>query len=466
MLRKYAQFLASIQVALDSALVVTSLVMAFWLAFHSELSLPEALQSHHFIALAMIAALSWPTIAGLLELYRNRRVSSFAVEATTVLKASSLSSTILVLGIYFLNFKDLPRPLIIYFGVCCLLLLSIERLILRWFVRWLRGIGYNSRRVIIVGAGNLGLTTYNRILANPWMGLRVIGFVDDYRTESPIGDMRILGRISDLEDISSDFEVDRIFIALPTRAYARIHYIAERLLDRLTEISVIPDIYQSITLNASVTDLDGLPLINLAESSIHGWDAVIKRALDLCVAITGLIICLPMMIIITILIKCTTRGPVLFKQWRYGVDGKLIKIYKFRTMDVMEDGSQVRQAQRNDSRINPLGAILRRFSLDELPQFWNVLQGRMSVVGPRPHAVAHNEQYRRLIKAYMLRHKVKPGITGWAQINGWRGETDTLDKMENRVKFDKYYIENWSVWLDIKIIALTVWKGFFHENAY
>jgi putative colanic acid biosynthesis UDP-glucose lipid carrier transferase len=172
------------------------------------------------------------------------------------------------------------------------------------------------------------------------------------------------------------------------------------------------------------------------------------------------------MLVIAAAVKITSPGPVIFKQIRYGLDGKAIKVWKFRSMSTMDNGSSVKQATKNDARITPLGAFLRRTSLDELPQFINVLQGQMSIVGPRPHAVAHNEEYRKLIKGYMLRHKVKPGITGWAQINGWRGETDTLDKMEKRVEYDLAYIRNWTVWLDVKIVFLTVFKGFINKNAY
>jgi len=193
---------------------------------------------------------------------------------------------------------------------------------------------------------------------------------------------------------------------------------------------------------------------------------VLKRIEDVVLASLILLLIAVPMLLIAIAVKLTSRGPVLFRQTRYGMDGRPIRVWKFRSMTVMEDGDAVIQASRNDCRITPLGAFLRRTSLDELPQFFNVLLGDMSVVGPRPHAVAHNEQYRRQVSRYMLRHKVKPGITGWAQVNGWRGETDTLEKMQKRIEFDLDYIENWSVWWDLKIVLLTLFKGFVHRNAY
>ena len=213
-----------------------------------------------------------------------------------------------------------------------------------------------------------------------------------------------------------------------------------------------------------MSSLVSIPAPSLHETPFYGVDGWVKRLEDLLMA--SLILLLIPMLIIAAAVKLTSPGPVLFKQRRYGLNGSVVEVWKFRSMTVTEDGDRVIQAQKNDARITPLGAFLRRTSLDELPQFFNVLQGTMSVVGPRPHAVAHNEQYRGLIRGYMLRHKVKPGITGWAQISGWRGETETLDKMAMRVKHDLDYVKNWSLWLDLKIIFLTVFKGFVNKSAY
>ena len=219
-------------------------------------------------------------------------------------------------------------------------------------------------------------------------------------------------------------------------------------------------------LHARSESINGLPSISIFDSPMDGAWSVVKRLEDIVLSsIILTMIALPLMLI-ALAIKLTSPGPVLFRQRRYGLDGRPIMVWKFRSMSVQENGAVVTQATRNDSRITPLGAFLRRTSLDELPQFFNVLRGEMSVVGPRPHAVAHNEQYRKQVSGYMLRHKVKPGITGWAQINGWRGETDTLDKMQKRVEFDLQYIEHWSVWLDLKIILLTLFKGFVNKNAF
>ncbi|EHU6064699.1 exopolysaccharide biosynthesis polyprenyl glycosylphosphotransferase, partial [Escherichia coli] len=212
--------------------------------------------------------------------------------------------------------------------------------------------------------------------------------------------------------------------------------------------------------------INGVPVVPLYESPLSGINMVFKRLEDIIVSLSILIVISPVLLIIACAVKFTSPGPVIFRQIRYGMDGKSIKVWKFRSMTVMENDNNVTQATKHDLRVTKVGKFLRRTSLDELPQFFNVLFGQMSVVGPRPHAVSHNEQYRTLIKGYMLRHKVKPGITGLAQVNGWRGETDTLDKMQKRVEYDLLYIRNWSIWLDLKIIFLTIFKGFVNKSAY
>jgi putative colanic acid biosynthesis UDP-glucose lipid carrier transferase len=230
---------------------------------------------------------------------------------------------------------------------------------------------------------------------------------------------------------------------------------------------MVPDVFGFQLLNHSITEIAGLPVINLSTSQmLEGRNRFLKSLEDKILSAIILICISPILALIAIAIKLTSPGPILFKQYRTGANGQKVKVYKFRSMVVhQEKGGEVTQATKGDCRITKIGSFLRRTSLDELPQFINVLQGRMSIVGPRPHALAHNQYYRELVESYMRRHMVKPGITGWAQINGYRGETDTIDKMENRVKYDLYYIENWSIWLDLKIIFLTIFKGFIHKNA-
>ena len=345
--------------------------------------------------------------------------------------------------------------------------LILERFMLREVLRFFRSKGYNVRRVLIIGAGELGERVAKKINDSSWTGLEISGFLDDsVDVGASIQGAKVLGRIRDINKITNELDIDQVFIALPAKSYEKTTYVVEKLRDEVITVRIVPDIYHAVTLYGGIEEFNGLPLINLTDSKMYGWNVIVKRIAD--VAFSSLVLSLlsPIMLTIALIIKLTSSGSVIFKQKRYGLDGKEIKVYKFRSMTVCEDGPDVPQARKGDARITRFGSFLRRTSLDELPQFINVLQGRMSVVGPRPHAVAHNEQYRKLVKSYMLRHKVKPGITGWAQVNGWRGETDTLDKMEKRVEYDLYYIENWSPWLDVKIVWLTIWKGFIHKHAY
>jgi len=228
----------------------------------------------------------------------------------------------------------------------------------------------------------------------------------------------------------------------------------------------LPDIYIFDLMQARFDNVGGMPVIAICESPFTGFNSMVKRASDIALGALIQLGLVPIMLLIAIAVKLTSPGPVIFKQRRYGLYGDEIIVYKFRSMTVSEDGAKVVQATQNDQRVTKIGAFLRRSSLDELPQFINVLQGRMSIVGPRPHAVAHNEQYRKLIKGYMLRHKVKPGITGWAQVNGLRGETETLDKMEARIRYDLDYLRNWSLWLDLWIIVRTLQVVLKRENAH
>ncbi|WAL80256.1 undecaprenyl-phosphate glucose phosphotransferase [Shewanella sp. DAU305] len=347
-----------------------------------------------------------------------------------------------------------------------LLLLCSYRIGLRIVLAKFRSQGINTRTIAIAGAGILGESLCKKIIESPSLGLVFTGYYDD----KPCDDALIRAQtIGDLERLISDCKegsIDRVYIALPMRAEKRIKWLANELSDTTVSVYLVPDIFMFELLHARSDVISGIPTISIYDSPLDGLNAILKRAEDVILSIVILTLIFPFLLLIAIAIKLTSKGPVFFKQNRYGIDGKPIKVWKFRSMSVMENGQNVTQAKKNDSRITPLGKFLRSTSLDELPQFINVLQGRMSIVGPRPHAVAHNEEYRKLISGYMLRHKVKPGITGWAQVNGWRGETDTLEKMEMRIKYDLEYIQNWTLWFDIKIITATIFKGFINKNAY
>jgi Undecaprenyl-phosphate glucose phosphotransferase len=343
------------------------------------------------------------------------------------------------------------------------------RVVLRVGLRWLRSEGFNQRRIVIVGTGDLGKELGKRLAGLPWLGLRVTGFFTTNasgRVEEELGSP-ILGALDDVAPFVAREQVDQVWIALPLKDEENVKYLLHELRHSTVDIRFIPDIFGFRLLNHSVMDVAGFPVLNLTATPMVGVNRLIKALEDRVLALVILFLISPLLLVIALGVKASSPGPVLFKQRRLGWDGKPIKVYKFRTMVVHQEHSgQVTQATKDDPRVTRFGAFLRRTSLDELPQFFNVLQGNMSIVGPRPHAVEHNDQYKDLVDDYMLRHKVKPGITGWAQVSGWRGETDTLEKMQKRVEYDLYYIENWSLWFDLRIILLTVFKGFFSRNAY
>lgn len=349
-------------------------------------------------------------------------------------------------------------------------ILTVWRIGLHLIVGSMRQQGINTKSVAIVGARDLGARLANICLGAPWMGFHVVGFYDD---RAPAGSrplaskpVKVVGNLDDLVAHSRSGSIDIIYITLPMRAEKRIQQLITRLSDTTVSVYMVPDFFMFDLMNANWTHIGELPAVSIHETPYYGVDSWIKRIEDIIIGSAILAVVAIPMIVIAAFIKGTSPGPVIFSQKRYGLMGQPIEVWKFRTMHVCDGDSEVKQATEDDPRVTRLGKFLRRTSLDELPQFINVLQGRMSIVGPRPHAVAHNEQYRKLISGYMLRHKVKPGITGWAQVNGWRGETETVDKMRARVEHDLAYIRNWSLWLDLKIIFATVFRGFTGRNAY
>ena len=328
--------------------------------------------------------------------------------------------------------------------------------------------GSLQRTAVIAGANELGRRLAQRIQTTASPGIRFEGYFDDRSPERrgnvPPGEL--LGTLDDLAPYAKSHHLDLIYITLPMVSQPRILNLLDELRDTTASIYFAPDIFLSDLIQARMDAVGELPVLAVCETPFYGINGLIKRTSDIVLASAILLLIAPVMAAIAIGVKWGSPGPIIFKQRRYGLDGREIVVYKFRTMTVLEDGSEIRQAVNGDLRVTPFGAFLRRYSLDELPQFINVLQGCMSVVGPRPHAVAHNEMYRKLIKGYMIRHKVKPGITGWAQINGLRGETNTLDKMAMRIEYDLAYLRNWSPRLDLEIVIKTVIVVLMSPNAY
>ena len=325
-----------------------------------------------------------------------------------------------------------------------------------------------TQRAVIVGMNDQGLALAARLGQARYSRIRLAGFFDDRQASRLDNNEQhpILGRLADLPQHARENRVQVIYLSLPMASQPRILQVLSDLKDTTASIYFVPDMFVTDLIQGRTSQVYGMPVIAVCETPFKGANSIIKRMSDLILASLILVLIAPLMLTIALAIKLTSRGPVIFMQRRYGLDGEEIHVYKFRSMKVTEDGAEITQVSRSDPRVTPVGAFLRRTSMDELPQFVNVLQGRMSIVGPRPHAVAHNELYRKLITGYMVRHKVRPGITGWAQVNGLRGETESLDKMQARVDYDLDYLRNWSLILDLKIILKTifvVWKG---DSAY
>lgn len=366
---------------------------------------------------------------------------------------------------------EFSRRLMISWAAVTPLLLGVWRAVLRYALHEARERGYNTRSAAIVGVSTIGVRLAERFETSPWMGIDFAGFFDDRSIErlgpnAPSEHVEIQGGFDALVAKARRREVDLVYIALPPRAEPRIHELVRRLADTTVSVYLAYDFGGFDLLRARWSSVGDVPVMGVVENPFHGGDGFAKRIEDIILASIILTLIAVPMLVIAIGVKLSSRGPVFFRQRRYGLNGEEIRVLKFRTMTVCEDGNTVTQATKDDQRVTKLGAILRRTSLDELPQFLNVLSGEMSIVGPRPHAVAHNEQYRALIQGYMRRHKVKPGITGWAQVNGWRGETDTLEKMEKRVQYDLEYINGWHLGLDLKIIAMTAWTVLRDKKAY
>jgi putative colanic acid biosynthesis UDP-glucose lipid carrier transferase len=404
-------------------------------------------------------------------LYRRPRGASLLEEARSVW----MTWIVAVLLLLFMAFAtktsaEHSRRVVMSWFVLAPTIVTVWRALIGLVAHEARARGYNTRSAAIVGLGGLGNHLAERIERSPWMGLRLVGFYDDRSLErcQPGDGFRweFKGDFDNLVDAARRGDVDLVYIALPPRAEPRTAALIRRLSDTTASVYLAYDFGGYDLLRADWSKMGDIPVMSVVENPFYGTDGLLKRVEDLVLGgIILALISIPMLLI-AIGVKLSSPGPVFFRQRRYGLNGEQIMVLKFRTMTVCEDGPNVKQATKDDARITRFGAFLRRTSLDELPQFLQVITGSMSIVGPRPHAVSHNEQYRSLIPGYMLRHKVKPGITGWAQVNGWRGETDTLNKMEKRVEYDLDYIRKWGLGLDLLIIVKTVRQVIGHRNAY
>ena len=427
--------------------------------------------SDRYIILGLIGSISFIFFAESIRLYRSWRTGSSSRLSLYTFLSWFFAVFIIVIYLFFSKTSvELSRLAIGSWFIVTALSLVGWRMLFRLYLFKRRRKGLNSRKVAIIGLTSSGVRLATEFANHPEIGFTLSAFFDDRDnvrlTSNSKFFSKLQGDIAAGVELAKQGKFDLVYITLPLAAQKRIESILRDLGDTTVDVHLVPDFFTFNLLNGRLAHVGDIQTISVYESPLSGLASFAKRLEDIIGgALILAMIAIPMLII-AILIKLDSRGPVFFKQKRYGLDGKAINVWKFRSMTVADNGSVVKQATKGDARITKLGAVLRRTSLDELPQFINVLQGHMSIVGPRPHAVAHNEEYRKLVDFYMLRHKMKPGITGWAQINGWRGETDTLEKMEKRIDFDLEYIRQWSILFDIKIVFLTIFKGFINKNAY
>jgi putative colanic acid biosynthesis UDP-glucose lipid carrier transferase len=400
---------------------------------------------------------------------RNRFKDNLLAAGTDIVTSWMVLLAILALCGYATNSLH-------YFDTRVLLAWALVTPVLQWLAVWagqevLRRFAARPevrRSAVVVGAGPLGVKVSRALAESHDQGVDFVGYFDD-RTDERLHGEAIDDRLGTLRDLAPYVRaqgIKEVYITLPLGSQPRIVELLEQVQGTTASIFFVPDVFGISIIQGRLQDMNGVPVVGICETPFTGTNELVKRVSDIVLAALILVLISPLLLAIAIGVKLSSPGPVIFKQRRNGLDGEEITVYKFRTMRVMDDGEVVPQATKGDPRITPFGAFLRRTSMDELPQFVNVLQGRMSIVGPRPHAVAHNEQYRQMIKAYMVRHKVKPGITGWAQVNGLRGETETVEKMRQRVEYDLEYLRNWSLGLDLQIIVRTARLVLFDRNAY
>ena len=479
MVKQYNRALVAFYVVADSLLGMTAFVLAYLIRFEAGLipvtkgQPPFAAYLNVLPAIGLIVPLSFQLL-GMYRLRRGRsRVDDFlavfvgsilavvlGLAGTLYFQAYYVSAEVKALGTY-----EISRLVWGLFLITTVAFTYASRELVRRTLerRWRAGVGL--KRVLIAGTGDLGRRVADKVLEHRELGYTIVGFIDDRASGDHLGyrGLPLLGTLGEAAEIIQREKVDQLYVALPLEQHARMIGLMEVANREFIDVKVVPDLLQFIALRARLEDLDGVPIININDVPLQGLNNVLKRLMDGIISVVTLALLSVPFAVIAALIKATSPGPVFYRQERMGLDGKPFAVYKFRSMtvDAERDSGPV-WARRDDPRRTRIGRLLRRFSLDELPQLWNVLRGEMSLVGPRPERPFFVEQFKERLPQYMLRHKVKSGMTGWAQVNGWRGNTS----IEKRIEYDLYYIENWSVSLDLKIMWLTVIRGFFHKHAY
>ncbi|MDA0148912.1 undecaprenyl-phosphate glucose phosphotransferase [Vibrio sp. LaRot3] len=423
----------------------------------------------YYLLATCVAVVCFSIMAELLGVYNAAFVASFRQTFAPILLSWFCAIGLVLILAFGLKITDhFSRVAVTIWFVATPVFLSAYRLVSNKVRQSSRSNSY-TQKSIIIGATPAGLALAKEIRSSQHHGMSLVGIFDDRSSDRlPTDELStpVRGSINDALAMAKERDFRHVYVALPMQASERIKEVINYFSDSTARVYIVPDFFTYDLIQSRWRNVGSVPTLSIHDTPFYGMSTFVKRLEDIVVASLILLLISPVLLAVAIGVKLSSPGPIIFKQDRYGMDGKKIKVWKFRSMKVMDNGGVVKQATKGDPRVTKFGQFIRRTSLDELPQFFNVIQGRMSIVGPRPHAVSHNEEYRQIVNKYMLRHKVKPGITGWAQINGYRGETDTLDKMEKRVEYDLNYIRDWSLWLDVKIIFLTIFKGFVGKTAY
>ena len=468
MLKKHAQFFRSFFILSDFLILSIAWILSYILRFYTTLiSSPLIVPPPFWVYVEFLFPLwlIWALVSNRFTIYRPRRMDSFSREFFDISKSLIVTFFILVAVIFLLKRVEFSRLAFFYFLVTAVAGLVVARFLVRKIMAMLRKRGFNQRFALIAGTGILGQKVLQEISFYPELGIQVLGFLTNKIEEvgGKIKSIPVIGLYKDVDKYLNRMNVDIFFIALSINEYRYFEDLVKDVQGDLSEIKVVPASYEFLGLRGGMDALGDLPIMSLQESPLYGWDSVFKRIFDLILGTLILLATFPIMLIIALLIKLTSEGPILYRQERIGIDGCRFRMLKFRTMrmDAEQETGPV-WAKENDPRRTKIGALLRKMSLDELPQLFNVLKGEMSLVGPRPERPDFVKEFKDRIPLYMLRHTTKTGMTGWAQVNGWRGNTS----LEKRIEHDLYYIQHWSIGFDLKILLMTLWRGLFSKSAY
>jgi Undecaprenyl-phosphate glucose phosphotransferase len=447
----------------DLTLTALAWVGAYYVRFESGwveilAAQPSFYLCWRLLPLVLLLAAGAYRITGQYNIHRLRR---FREEVVGVLQGTCLLLLFVMAALFALHDPYETRATIGLFAVLTAGSILLARRLGWGLVRTLRSRGYNQTFSLIVGAGRCARRLARTLRRTSWLGIRNVGFVEE-RRHALSADLDVLGGFADLPELITRYGVAHVFIALPLSRYDDTRRVFALLSESLVEVRLVPDVPALAGLSLTTTHLDGLPVVGLRESPHFGLNVLVKRAMDVVLAAVGLLVLSPLLAVLALLVKLTSPGPVLHRQTRCGLNGESFEMYKFRSMYVDAEAQGARWAQKNDDRRTPLGKVLRSTSLDELPQLWNVLLGNMSLVGPRPERPEFIQKFKRTIPNYMVRHCMKAGITGWAQVHGWRGNTS----LRKRIQYDLYYITHWTPWLDLRILWMTLFRGIVHKNAY